>query len=73
MAHRLDPDPGHAVETADSEVRKLAERRGREVEVGDLAACATIGDSDRHALALVCSARQYQPSSRIWESTYRSP
>lgn len=49
----LDPFPGHARNATESWVRNLVERRRSEVEIGDFASGAAIGQSDCYALALI--------------------
>ena len=60
--------PGHAVETADVLVRKLAEGSGREVEIELGAALAAVGDRDGDLLAVVCGGKQI---SVRWRRRYR--
>jgi hypothetical protein len=47
------PHPGHAGDSANGEVRKFVECRGRKVEISQCAACASVSERDRDTLALI--------------------
>lgn len=49
----LIPNPSNSRETTDGKVGELVERGGREVEVGDSAAFATVCEGNYDALSLV--------------------
>lgn len=66
----VGPDPGHAGQTAEVEGRELAERSGGEVQVGERAPSAAVGDRDRHRLALVWEANAFSDGSTSGRTCY---